>query len=297
MELLPAARVEGENSSDFFGSICKLLRSLFQRTYVWYCVSCDALMWRAVVDEFRVLWYPVVDVGILLTTSVLVGVGTGLQNAEVCRSASVVVTVLCVIQFFISVYVRPFTSRFSQVCVTTGLVLATLSCALQTAFMFSNVNNGTGSPATSTLVASSVFDLMLSGLTLLRIVVVDGRETVLAFCLFVLELARGKRETLPVVDEPHVNACTVEFDTVEAIDSSDSQLIFLQACDLDSELSKQASATELRADQMFGDDLTTKFGVFLGQTELIESHCTSESCGPLSDLLQFYNSELSVLKR
>lgn len=153
----------------------RLLSALMVRRYKWK--SSDPLSNHEdrhvalILQEYRLVWFFVLDTMILLVIGVLAGVAQASGEVAVCAGCGLATTVLYLIETIVCAIKRPFTTTFGHVYCILTLVLSALSVALQTANLIMQWGGSTDyDTLNNLLVSSSVCDLCIIGISILRLV-------------------------------------------------------------------------------------------------------------------------------
>jgi hypothetical protein len=141
---------------------------LIAREWRWAAaVATDASGWleRAawvVLLEYRVLWYPVLDMTCLAVLSII-AVASGLGDDDACRGWTLAALGLLLAQLVVLVAVNPVTSRMSFAYNIAALLLTCLSIAAAATYMF--VQSHTSTSGLWLVQGAAVCDLAIVGVS------------------------------------------------------------------------------------------------------------------------------------
>ncbi|CUG13641.1 transmembrane protein, putative, partial [Bodo saltans] len=147
-----------------------------------------------VILEYTVIWYACLDLAVVTTASFLGAVGI-LGSDVACQASAIVVLLLYVGQLILCAIFRPFTTLLSHVYALLTLALGTVTVACQAWYLFAatETSNANLDLLRQVLTAAAICDLLVSGLSMLRMLL-DAFE-VLKACRR-LFLKRNKHRTL-----------------------------------------------------------------------------------------------------
>lgn len=145
-----------------------------------------------ILDDHRLLWYPVLESSVLVAGSLFAGISATISNLYVCRSVSVLVCILFIGQFVLILIRHPFTTIMTQATTLTMQLLMIASCFFQCVFLFAN--NGDDEQVTWPVTVSSVCDLMFTAVAFVRFVVLDIPQFVRGTVRIVTEIIEGREK-------------------------------------------------------------------------------------------------------
>lgn len=158
---------------------------------------------KFVTQEYA--WLPLagIDAVTLVSTGVVAAV-SGLGSTTFCQGVAIGLLAQSVALVALYVVLRPsFTSLFSRVFAVVTVGGCALSLVFQTAFTLKNndadaeqLDRDTVASARWLMVAASVFDVLVLGVSVFKIICVDGPKFVVALYSLVLETIQLRREHL-----------------------------------------------------------------------------------------------------
>ncbi|CUE74119.1 transmembrane protein, putative [Bodo saltans] len=183
------------------------------------------------LNEFRLLWYCVLDLVSLVTVGILAGVAQSSHNSAVCAGCGIVTCCVYAAQFVLCARTRPFLTTFGNAYAALTMLLSALSSGMQAAQLVMQSASSPVDVATleRLMLGSAVCDLCVMGITSLRLV--------LDLCELVAAVVRRVKERcspdlgnahLVVSSEAHKNS---DAGGVERSSSSSASLVLPTACD------------------------------------------------------------------